>query len=84
MYGSWFWFTFVGFPGPPRAELVYGKMKRGLVSREFGAIYVDRVAVARTGAHLGERPGEGALALYDAVKQHHFREKYWFMAFTFN
>ena len=33
--------------------------------------------VARTGAHLGERPGVGVLALYDAVKQHHFREKYW-------
>lgn len=30
----------------PRSNI--GKMKRELVSREFGAIYVDRVAVART------------------------------------
>lgn len=34
--------------------------------------------VARTGAHLSERPGVGALALCsNAVKQRHFREKYW-------
>ena len=52
------YFTFVGFPDPPRAELVYGKMKRGLVSREFGAIYVDRVAVARTGCKVRGRTDE--------------------------
>ena len=33
-------------------------MKRGLVSREFGAIYVDRVAVARTGCKVRGRTDE--------------------------
>ena len=35
-----FCFTFVGFPGPPRAEEgIMGKCEGGLVSREFDAIY---------------------------------------------
>ena len=46
MYGSWFWFTFVGFPDPPRAkEGIMGKCEGGLVSREFDAIYVELDAV---------------------------------------
>lgn len=46
MYGSWFHFQFVGFPGPPRAEVgIMGKYEGGLVSREFDAIYVDLDAV---------------------------------------
>ena len=35
-------------------------MKRGLVSREFGAIYVDRVAVARTGCKVRGRTDKRA------------------------
>lgn len=60
-----------------------GKCGRGLVSREFDAIYVDLDAVLEPAVHLGERPDVGALALCDAIK-HHFREKYWLIAFTFN
>ena len=46
MYGSQFYFTFVGFPGPPRAEEgIMGICGGGLVSREFDAIYVDLDAV---------------------------------------
>ena len=78
MYGSWFWFTFVGFPDPPRAGDNIGKMR---VRFGFKRIRRDICRLgrgARTGAHLGERPDVGALALC------RFREKYWLMAFTFN
>ena len=48
MYGSWFWFTFVGLSGScathspsTRGGIILGKCGSGLVSREFDAIYVD-------------------------------------------
>ena len=58
MYGSWFWFTFVGFPGPPRAGDNIGKMRERFgfkgIRRDICRLGRD----ARTGAHLGERPDE--------------------------